>query len=152
MFLDCRHVCKMCAFHYALQAGKQKEVHRTPLIWCLQANFLDTTYVWEQSFRYFILEWFCVKCTWIFWVCFYSLTVKWHWVMGNYGRRVSALSLGHSYVSESKRMCAGGSSHGFKYYLWKERILLFWTMLPLSSENIKSWLFWRTLHLFPYVS
>jgi hypothetical protein len=25
-FLDCRHVCKTCAFHYALQAGKQKEV------------------------------------------------------------------------------------------------------------------------------
>jgi len=28
MFLDCRHVCKMCAFHDALQAGKQKEVRR----------------------------------------------------------------------------------------------------------------------------
>jgi hypothetical protein len=26
-FLDCRHVCKTCAFHDALQAGKQKEVH-----------------------------------------------------------------------------------------------------------------------------
>jgi hypothetical protein len=26
-FLDCRHVCKMCAFHDALQAAKQKEVH-----------------------------------------------------------------------------------------------------------------------------
>jgi hypothetical protein len=26
-FLDCHHVCKTCAFHYALQAGKQKEVH-----------------------------------------------------------------------------------------------------------------------------
>jgi hypothetical protein len=26
-FLDCRHVCKSCAFHDALQAGKQKEVH-----------------------------------------------------------------------------------------------------------------------------
>jgi hypothetical protein len=25
--LDCRHVCKTCAFHDALQAGKQKEVH-----------------------------------------------------------------------------------------------------------------------------
>jgi hypothetical protein len=25
--LDCRHVCKTCAFHNALQAGKQKEVH-----------------------------------------------------------------------------------------------------------------------------
>jgi hypothetical protein len=23
-FLDCRHVCKTCAFHDALQAGKQK--------------------------------------------------------------------------------------------------------------------------------
>jgi hypothetical protein len=28
--LDYRHVCKTCAFHDALQAGKQKEVHRTP--------------------------------------------------------------------------------------------------------------------------
>jgi len=27
-FLDCRHVCKPCAFHNALQAGKQKEVRR----------------------------------------------------------------------------------------------------------------------------
>jgi Fe-S-cluster containining protein len=27
MFLDCRHVCKTCAFHDAFQAGKQKEVH-----------------------------------------------------------------------------------------------------------------------------
>ena len=27
-FLDCRHVCKTCAFHDALQVGKQKEVHR----------------------------------------------------------------------------------------------------------------------------
>jgi hypothetical protein len=27
VFLDCCHVCKMCAFHDALQAGKQKEVH-----------------------------------------------------------------------------------------------------------------------------
>jgi hypothetical protein len=35
--LDCRHVCKTCAFHGALQAGKQKEVHRTPLILRLQA-------------------------------------------------------------------------------------------------------------------
>jgi hypothetical protein len=25
--LDCRHICKTCAFHDALQAGKQKEVH-----------------------------------------------------------------------------------------------------------------------------
>jgi hypothetical protein len=25
--LDCRHVCKTCAFHDALPAGKQKEVH-----------------------------------------------------------------------------------------------------------------------------
>jgi hypothetical protein len=35
--LDCRHVCKTCAFHDALQAEKQKEVHLTPLIWRLQA-------------------------------------------------------------------------------------------------------------------
>jgi hypothetical protein len=26
-FLDCRHVCKTCAFLDALQAGKQKKVH-----------------------------------------------------------------------------------------------------------------------------
>jgi hypothetical protein len=26
-FLDCRHVCKTCDFHNALQAGKPKEVH-----------------------------------------------------------------------------------------------------------------------------
>jgi hypothetical protein len=31
--LDCRHICKTCAFHDAPQAGKQKEVHLTPLIW-----------------------------------------------------------------------------------------------------------------------
>jgi hypothetical protein len=35
--LNCRHVCKTCAFHDALQAGKQKEVHHTPLIWSPQA-------------------------------------------------------------------------------------------------------------------
>jgi hypothetical protein len=35
--LDCRHVCKTCAFHDALQTGKQKKVHRTPLIWRPQA-------------------------------------------------------------------------------------------------------------------
>jgi hypothetical protein len=29
-FLDCRHVCKTSVFHDALQAGKQKEVHRIP--------------------------------------------------------------------------------------------------------------------------
>jgi hypothetical protein len=38
-FLDCRHVCKTCSFHDALQAGKQKEVHRTSLIWRLQAKY-----------------------------------------------------------------------------------------------------------------
>ena len=27
-FLDCHHFCKTCAFHDALQAGKQKEVRR----------------------------------------------------------------------------------------------------------------------------
>jgi hypothetical protein len=36
--LDCRHVCKTCAFHDALQAGKHKEVHRTPLICRLPAG------------------------------------------------------------------------------------------------------------------
>jgi hypothetical protein len=37
-FLDRRRVCKTCAFHDALQAGKQKEVRRTPLIWRLPWN------------------------------------------------------------------------------------------------------------------
>jgi hypothetical protein len=36
--LDCRHVCKTCAFHDALQGGKQKEVHHIPLIWRPQAR------------------------------------------------------------------------------------------------------------------
>jgi hypothetical protein len=45
MFLDCRHVCKMCTFHDALQAEKQKEVHRTPLIWRLQAPDQGSTVV-----------------------------------------------------------------------------------------------------------
>jgi hypothetical protein len=35
--LDCRHVCKTCAFYDAFQEGKQKEVHCTPLIWRPQA-------------------------------------------------------------------------------------------------------------------
>jgi hypothetical protein len=35
--LDCRHVCKTCALRDAPQAVKQKEVHRTPLIWRPQA-------------------------------------------------------------------------------------------------------------------
>jgi hypothetical protein len=35
-FLDCRHVCKTCAFYDALQAGKQKDV--PVLIWRPQAN------------------------------------------------------------------------------------------------------------------
>jgi hypothetical protein len=30
-FLDCRHVYKTCAFHDALQAGKQKDVRRRQL-------------------------------------------------------------------------------------------------------------------------
>jgi hypothetical protein len=37
--LDCGHVCKTCAFHDALQARKQKEAHRTPLIWRPRARF-----------------------------------------------------------------------------------------------------------------
>jgi hypothetical protein len=45
MFLDCRHVCKTCAFHDAFQAGKQKEVHLTPLIWRLQASDQGSTVV-----------------------------------------------------------------------------------------------------------
>jgi hypothetical protein len=32
-FLDCQYVYKTCTFHDALQVGKQKEVHRTTLIW-----------------------------------------------------------------------------------------------------------------------
>jgi hypothetical protein len=34
-YRDLRLVCKTCAFHDALQAGKQNQVHRTPLIWRL---------------------------------------------------------------------------------------------------------------------
>jgi hypothetical protein len=30
-FLDCHHVCKTCAYHDALLAGKQKEVRRRQL-------------------------------------------------------------------------------------------------------------------------
>jgi hypothetical protein len=37
--LDYRHVCKTCAFHDALQAEKQKEVCRTPLI-CIRIKGL----------------------------------------------------------------------------------------------------------------
>jgi hypothetical protein len=49
--LDCRHVCKTCAFHDALQAGKQKEVHLTPLIWrLLVGNF------WTLPHRYKIMK------------------------------------------------------------------------------------------------
>jgi hypothetical protein len=36
-FLDCRHVCKTCAFHDALQAYLFSIIHRTPLIWRLRA-------------------------------------------------------------------------------------------------------------------
>jgi hypothetical protein len=36
-FLNFRHVCKTCVFHDALQEGKKKEVHRTPLIMCPRA-------------------------------------------------------------------------------------------------------------------
>jgi hypothetical protein len=35
--VDCRHVCQPGACPDARQAGKQKEVHRTPLIWRLRA-------------------------------------------------------------------------------------------------------------------
>jgi len=39
-FLDCHHVCKTCAFHDALQAGKQKEVHRRQIrgVWWMIEN------------------------------------------------------------------------------------------------------------------
>jgi hypothetical protein len=46
MFLDCRQVCKTCAFHDALQAGKQKLVHGTPLIWRLQAQSQQIFWLW----------------------------------------------------------------------------------------------------------
>jgi hypothetical protein len=43
--LGCRQVCKTCAFHDALQAGKQKEsTHRTPLIWRLRATIVSWFY------------------------------------------------------------------------------------------------------------
>jgi hypothetical protein len=53
--LDCRHVCKTCAFHNALQVGKQKEVHRTPLIWRPQAPDQGNTYCRKNQLL--------VKCT-----------------------------------------------------------------------------------------
>jgi hypothetical protein len=37
--LDCRHVCKTCVFHDALQAYLFLIIHRTPLIWCLRTSF-----------------------------------------------------------------------------------------------------------------
>jgi hypothetical protein len=37
-FLDCCHVCQTSAFHDALQEGKQKDVHRTPLIWLFKCG------------------------------------------------------------------------------------------------------------------
>jgi hypothetical protein len=44
-FLDCRHVCKTCAFNDALQAGKQKEVNRTRLMPLLTVSrsFMNVT-------------------------------------------------------------------------------------------------------------
>jgi hypothetical protein len=48
-FLDCRHVCKTCAVHEALQAGKQKEVQHTPLIWRLQAPDQGSTVDWSRE-------------------------------------------------------------------------------------------------------
>jgi hypothetical protein len=38
--LDCRLVCKTCAFHDALQAGKQKEVRRRQIrrVWWMIEN------------------------------------------------------------------------------------------------------------------
>jgi hypothetical protein len=56
-FLDCRHVWKTCAFQDALQAGKQKEVHRNPLIWRLfvfwyhSLNLLDTPRILVMSLK-----------------------------------------------------------------------------------------------------
>jgi hypothetical protein len=49
--LDCRHVCKTCAFHDVLQAWKQKEVHLTPLIWRLQAPDQGSTVVSSDVVR-----------------------------------------------------------------------------------------------------
>jgi hypothetical protein len=47
MFLDCHHIWKTCVFHDALQAGKQKEVHRTPLIYL---SFDDIHYtIWTTK-------------------------------------------------------------------------------------------------------
>jgi hypothetical protein len=45
--LDCRHVCETCAFHDALQAGKQKEVHPpySPDLAPASELFRHTTYV-----------------------------------------------------------------------------------------------------------
>jgi hypothetical protein len=40
--LDCRHVCKTCAYYDAVQAGKHKLVHHTPLTWRPQAPDQET--------------------------------------------------------------------------------------------------------------
>jgi hypothetical protein len=39
----CRHVCKTCAFHDVVQAGKKKEVHSNPLFWRPQASDQGST-------------------------------------------------------------------------------------------------------------
>jgi hypothetical protein len=41
-FLDCCHVCKICAFHDAVQAGKQKEVRRRQIrgiLWMIENRY-----------------------------------------------------------------------------------------------------------------
>jgi hypothetical protein len=39
---------KTCAFHDALQAGKQKDVHCIPLIWRPQADVRQSNNVWQR--------------------------------------------------------------------------------------------------------
>jgi hypothetical protein len=88
-FLECQHVHKTCAFHDALQVGKQKEVHRTPLIWRQQtipkqafADSLQKLYErCQQSVLFFFLviipEHLC-KPTLYIPTCIYSyLSVYW---------------------------------------------------------------------------
>lgn len=58
--------------------------------------------------------------------------------MGNCGRRVSALSVGCSYVNESSEPMLMEVLIDSSIISEKEHILMFWTMLPLSSGNIKS--------------
>jgi hypothetical protein len=56
--LDCRHVCKTCAFHDAVQAGKQKDVRRRQIRgvrWMIE-NILDTPRTYRHEPRLFSIN------------------------------------------------------------------------------------------------